>query len=337
MTGRSKTLLVTGANGFIGSNLCAHFLGRGHRVYGLVRRTADTHFLRGLPVRVLHGDLARPEEFRLPGDVEDVIHAASIVSDLADDDACRRNILGLAQSLVARVRADGLRLRRFVYVSTAIVLGYRRLNISPERPGLPADFMPYVRFKKATEAFLREEFERRAFPVVVLRPADVYGPNDRTSCLQIVKGMDEGKFPFVGHGRWRFPFCDISNLCQAAELALDAPGVEGRAYTVANGTAPTWREFFGGLLRELGRKPAYTVPAPVALALGSIAETAYRLYPHFDPIITRYRIRRITTHTTYDILPTVAELGYRPDDRLDVQVKAIVDWYRREKREGYVR
>jgi len=336
MSGRAKKILITGANGFIGSNLCAHFLGRGDEVFGLVRRTSDLHFLRGLDVKLIVGDLTDPETFRIPAEVEAVIHAASVVTDLVDDAYCRRNILGLAQNLVGRLKADNVRLRRFIYISTAIVLGYRRLNISPERPGMPVDFMPYVRFKKKTEAFLRGEYEREGFPLVILRPSDVYGPNDRTACLPILKGMDEGKYPYVGDAHWRFSLCSVSNLCQAAELALGVPGIEGRAYTVANGVAPSWREYFGGLFRELGRKPAYTIPVPLAMGLAAIAETAYRIYPHFNPVITRYRIRRITTHTTFDIRRTVAELGYRPDDRLDVLVEAIADWYRKEKKAGYV-
>jgi len=337
MSGPGRKILVTGANGFIGSNLCAHFIRRGRKVYGLVRRTADLHFLRGLEVELLFGDLGEPAGFRIPDEIEEVVHAASVVSDLAGEAVCRRQIYGLARNLVGRIRADGIRLRRFVYISTAIVLGYRRLNISPERPGIPADFMPYVRSKKRTEAYFLDEYAGRGFPVVILRPSDVYGPNDRTSCLPILKGMDAGKFPYVGHGRWRFPLCDVSNLCQAVELSLEIPGIEGRAYTVANGIAPTWREFFGGLLQELDRKPSATVPVPVAMGLGFLAETAHRLLPRLDPVISRYRIRRITTHTTFDISRTMAELGYRPDDRLDRQIKAIVAWFRKEQQAGYVR
>jgi nucleoside-diphosphate-sugar epimerase len=56
--------------------------------------------------------------------------------------------------------------------------------------------------------------------------------------------------------------------------------------------------------------------------------------PGREPTITRYRVRRGSTETTYDISRTVAELGYRPDDDYERQFAEIVDWYIKEKGRG---
>ena len=53
-------VLITGANGFIGSNLCGWFRGRGWEVDALVRESSDLHFLDGLDVRLIKGDLRFP-------------------------------------------------------------------------------------------------------------------------------------------------------------------------------------------------------------------------------------------------------------------------------------
>ena len=78
-------VLITGANGFVGSNLCRWFLDRGWEVDGLVRHSSDLHFLEGLDVRLVRGDLREAEGLRLPPGTTHIIHAASLVSDTAAD------------------------------------------------------------------------------------------------------------------------------------------------------------------------------------------------------------------------------------------------------------
>lgn len=330
-------VLITGANGFIGSSLCRSFVGRGWTVYGLVRRTSDLHFLDGLNVRLIVGDLARPDEFELPPSLEAVVHAASIVSDTADDAACERNIYRLAVNL--RRKLDALRPgpRRVVYVSTALTLGYNGVDISEQRPGEAALFLPYTRYKIKTEQFFLEEWRRSGLPVVILRPADVYGPNDRTSCARMLRACERGTPLIVGHGNWRFGYCYIDNLCQAAELALTTAGIEGREYTVTNGQLPTWRTFFEALQRGLHRPQRVYVPVWLAFLLAAAMRVVRAVRPSFEPPLTYYRIRRITTETTYDIRRTMRELGYRPDDRMERQVEAIVTWYLQERAHGHIR
>jgi nucleoside-diphosphate-sugar epimerase len=330
-------VLITGANGFIGSNLCRHFLRRGWKVYGLVRRTSDLHFLDGLDVQLVTGDLADAASFSLPPTLDALVHAASIVSDTADDAACDRDIYQLAVTVCRKLGALAGPPPRLVYVSTALTLGFNGVEISDERPGEPADFLPYTRHKIRAERFVLDEWRQRGLPAVILRPADVYGPNDRTSCARMLRACERGAPLIVGHGNWRFGYCWVGNLCQAADLAVTTAGIEGRAYTVTNRELPTWRTFFEGLQRGLRRPQHLYVPVPVAYALASAMQGVRRLRPSYEPPLTYYRIRRVTTETTYDIGATVRDLGYRPDDALEPQIDAIVSWYREERAHGHIR
>ncbi len=329
-------VLITGANGFIGSNLCRWLLGRGWEVDALVRESSDLHFLEGLGLRLIRGDLRFSERIDLPAGTTHIVHAASLVSDIAGDDECSRNIFDMSRSLVARIRAAGLPLRRFVYISTALTLGYGRLDISEERRGRPAAFLPYVRHKIRTENELRDQHQRRGFPAVILRPGDVFGPNDRVTCARLLPSCEGGLPLVVGTGRWRFGYCYVENLCRAAELALATPGIEGRAYTVTNGVLPTWREFFRAMQKGLGRRQKVYVPVSLVKAAARISRAAEGIWPRYEGRINPYRIRRITTETTYDISKTVAELGYAPDDDLERQFAAILAWYKKEKACGWL-
>jgi nucleoside-diphosphate-sugar epimerase len=331
-----KRVLITGANGFIGSNLCRRFLERGWQVDALVRSSSDLHFLDRLDVRLVKGDLRFPETFDLPAGTTLIVHAAALVSDMAGDEDCARNIFDTTKSFIGKIERSGTPLERFVYISTALTLGFAGQDISEERPGLSAAFLPYVRQKIRTEEALREEHARRGFPVVILRPGDVFGPNDRVTCVNLLRGIERGTPLIAGSGRWRFGYCYVGNLGQAVELALIKEGIAGRAYSVTNGTLPTWAQFFKALQRGLGKRQRIYIPVWAAYATATASRFLHTVFPRFNNQLNYYRIKRITTETTYDISRTIAELGYRPDDDYERQFAEIVEWYKKERQSGYL-
>lgn len=330
-------VFVTGANGFVGSNLCRHFLARGWEVHGLVRTTSDLHFLQGQNVRLVAGDLADAGSFAVPEGMDYVVHAAAITSDTAGDRACRRNILLAAVNLAAQVEGMSRPPKRVAVISTALTLGFAASDISASRPGRPADFLPYTRWKIAAERHFLARWKQGGLPVVVLRPGDVFGPYDRVTSARVLRSRERGVPLVVGRGDSRFGYCYSGNLSQAVELALLAGGIEGGAYTVTNGELPTWRTFFTGFQNRLGRPQRVYVPEWTAFALAAAMAGIRKVRPRYEPTLTYYRVKRIVTETTYDISRTVAELGYRPDDDVERQIGEIVDWYLRERRDGYIR
>ena len=329
-------VFITGANGFIGSNLCRHFLAKGWDVSALIRPTADRRYLSGLPVELVVGDLRFPDGFALPEGLDAVVHSASVVSDMADEQTCRENILGLAENLAGKVQALRRPPARLVVVSTALVLGYAATGISEEKPGRSADFIPYTRYKRMSDELFLARWKTDGLPVVILRPGDVLGPRDRTTLVKLIQALEAGHPLIAGRGGKRFGYLYIDNFCQAVELAILRPGIEGRSYTVTNGVLPTWGQFFRALMAEVGRRQRIYVPVPAAFLLAFAETSLHRLIPRYKPQVNYYRIKRVTTETTYDISRTVAELGYVPDDRYEEQVRGMVAWYRRDQGDGRV-
>jgi nucleoside-diphosphate-sugar epimerase len=332
-----EKVFITGANGFIGSSLCRYLLEKGYKVIGLVRPGSDLHFLEGLPVRLVTGDLRWPDEIDIPADVDFVIHSASLVSDQASPKQCQTQIYQLTVNLIERLERLRCRPKRIIYISTALTLGFGDLDISEAKPGRSAMFLAYTRAKKKTEEYLAARFREDGLPVVILRPADVFGPHDRTSCAHILRSSEKGVPIIVSHGKWFFGFCYIENLCLAVHRALLTLGIEGRTYTITNGQMITWRDFFTEIYKGLNKKQRMFVPVWLALTIAAVQEAVHKVIPRYRPQITYYRIKRITSHTTYDITPAVRDLGYHPDQDIGRQIRSIVEWYIQEKRNGHIR
>jgi nucleoside-diphosphate-sugar epimerase len=332
-----QNVLITGANGFIGSNLCRHFLSRNHNVYGLVRKSSDLHFLEGLDVNLIYGDLNEADKIEWPKNVGVLIHCASVVSDVADDACCESNIYDSTINLIHRIKDSGIPIKKFIFMSSALVLGYGKLNISEKNPGNSADHLPYVRCKKKAEEKLLSMHKSSGFPVIILRPADVFGPNDRITCAHLLKRIDDGVPVIVGNGKWIFPFCYVDNLCKATYLACYSQNSEGKTYTVTNGADVTWKEFLSFFQKKLNKKQRIYIPPffPYVVAFGM--KILQSVVPSYESPLTGYRIKRITSHTNYDISKTIEELNYVPENEIEKQFTAIMDWYLAEKAAGYIK
>jgi len=327
--GADRVALVTGANGFIGSNVCRGLLEHGFRVIGTVRRESNLSLLDSLDIELLTLDLRRRREIRLPAELEFIVHAAAPVSDSAGDAECRAGIFDATRNLAEAALARSAKLRRFVYISTALVLGYCREAISPSRPGRSAAHIPYVRYKQQTENLLLHLHRNRGLPVVVLRPADVYGEFDRTSIIPMCRSLERGIPLLVGRGCARLAYCHIGTLVRAVIRACTADDAIGRCYTVANLTTPSWREFFGLLGAGLGRAPRRPVPAGLAFGLTVVSELLHRIVPLARPPLTRYRFRRATADTTYAVAADARSLGFSPDEDIADQLLTAARWFRR--------
>jgi len=332
-----ERILITGANGFIGSNLCRHFAdASSYEVFGLVRRTSDLHFLEGIPVSLVYADLAEPGLIKLPPRLDHVIHAASLVVETASMEESRRNTYDTTRNLLAQLAQQGIELKRFVYISTALVLGHRSTNISEEKPGRRAlGMLPYVQAKVMTEALLLRKFREEGLPVVILRPTDVFGPNGWTS-LRVLKGIEDGWPTITGTGKKVMSFCWVGNLASACRLACQMRGSNGAAYTVTNGQDITWGQLMGFFQSRLGRKQHIFVPIVVAYAIALGFQFMHMIIPSIGLTLPYFGVSKIGRDTSYDISRTKLELGYQPEQDLHRQLESIVQWYQGEKASGRV-
>ncbi len=321
---------VTGANGFVGSNLCQHLLASGCRVRGLVRPRSDRRFIRTLPDLELHdGDLGdRASLERAFADVAIVFHAAARTSDWGPWSEFESvNVAGVARVMEA-ARTQGV--RRVVHFSSVSVYGFPgRADVTEDLPwrALPDD--PYITSKQLGET-MALGCHGRGTEVVVLRPGGLYGPNDHVTSVPLFTALQQGGLPWVDGGRHLMAPTYVDNLLQAACLAAIRAEAAGRAYNVADDGRTTWREYLEWACAELGcRAPRWSLPSRVAWPLAVVVESTARLLRLREaPPLTRYRVRAVMADSHYSCARAKRDLGYAPAVSTREGLRRTVDWYR---------
>jgi NAD dependent epimerase/dehydratase len=178
-----KTVLVTGADGFIGSHLTELLVARGANVRALALYNSsndwgwleDTGCLER--VEVVCGDVRDPNFCRtIVRDVELVFHLAALIaipySYVAPDSYVATNITGTLNMLQASRDAG---VKKFLHTSTSEVYGTARYVPINEAHPLQAQ-SPYSATKIAADALAMSFFFAFGFPVTVVRPFNTYGP-----------------------------------------------------------------------------------------------------------------------------------------------------------------
>lgn len=307
------TVLVTGANGFIGRRLVERLANEGLTVRATYRRApGDQHpLIEWLQVSGLEdpADLSR-----LVAGVDTVIHLAGLAHQIGRagegraDEFHRAN--ATATSLLAAASAAA-GVRRFIFISSIAVMGTR--SSQPLDATLPANPQTdYGRSKLEGELALERALQGSRTDWCILRPPVVYGPSNPGNMQRLLRLINTGMpLPF-GAIRNRRSFLFIDNLVDAIVMVLRAPGVIRERYVIGDGTDLSTPALVRALADASGRRVTL-VPIPVFLlrtmALGAdlVGKVARRSLP-FDS----YSVDRLRESLAVNAAPFQARFGWSP-------------------------
>ena len=174
-------ILITGANGFIGSAVMRHLLGVGHDIRAVVRPGSDRRNLEGLPVEVVEGDLNDKVSL-----VQAVRGCSAVFHLAADyrlwipdpDNMYQTNVKGTRNLMLASAET---RVEKIVYTSSVAVLGLNK-DGSPANENTPmaAEDMigHYKRSKYLAEKEVIKLVDEHGLPAVIVNPSTPLGPRD---------------------------------------------------------------------------------------------------------------------------------------------------------------
>lgn len=328
------TILVTGANGFVGAAVVRALLAEERPVRALVRATSDCRNLDALPVEIVRGDLNDSESLRAAVDgCRFVMHVAADYRLWVPDAETmyETNVQGSLRVLQAAAETS---VERMIYTSSVAVLGSRAGagTADEETPVQLADMIgPYKRSKFLAEQAVRERAAELGFALVTVNPSTPIGPGDvkPTPTGRIIVDAANGRVPaFVDTG---LNIVHVDDVARGHLLALDKGSV-GERY-ILGGTDMTLQDILGTIATLAGRRaPRIRLPRRAVYPLAICAE-AIAAVTGAEPLVSRDAVRMAAKHMYFSSAKAERELGYT--SRVPGAALAdALDWFMRH---GYVR
>ncbi|HZU66465.1 MAG TPA: NAD-dependent epimerase/dehydratase family protein [Ktedonobacteraceae bacterium] len=332
-------VLVTGAAGFLGGHLVDMLLERGDEVRAMVRPVEDSARLRALEgVEVVYGDLTEPETLkRAVQGMQRVYNVAAKTGPWGLEDVYQAiNVRGLADLINAAMDAG---VQRIVHTSSITVYGHHLHGIVTENYPFRAEDNPYSRTKIAGEKLIGNLVRDRGAPVVIVRPAWIYGPRDMASFGRFVALVESGKGFIIGSGKNIVPVVYVRDVAQGLIKAGDAGNEAiGQAYTIADDRRVTQAEYLNTIADFLQVPPVSRhVPYLALYGAGRAAELTWQALGRrksAPPPVTTYGITLLGGNQEFSIEKARRELGYEPQFDVIRGVSEGVKWYLDSKKSG---
>jgi dihydroflavonol-4-reductase len=280
-------VLLTGANGFVGSHVLDRLRTQGISTVLLLRQGAKERFIKEhLPqVEVRLGSLSDQASLdKAMRDVTHVIHAAGSIRAFRAKDFYDVNQLG-TRALVNAINQQQGRVQRLVHISSMAAGGPATSDHPASEDDPPRPVSEYGKSKLAGEQEIKDNC-RASF--VILRPPAVYGPRD-AEFLRLFKALKFHLLPQMGGGRQTLSFAFVKDLAAVMVASLDHPAMAGRTYYVAGPEIVSSRAFAEEIATQM---KTWTVPVPFPNAalwpICCLQEAASRLTGRSN-VLNRYK------------------------------------------------
>ncbi|OAI02374.1 NAD-dependent dehydratase [Methylomonas methanica] len=297
--------LVTGASGFIGSQLCQALMNQGYAV-----RTCS---------RAGHGPDNIAFDFAKPGacpaelcsGIDVVFHLAGKAHALAENrqDAAEYrevNTEGTRKLLEAAQQAG---VKSFVFFSSVKAVGDSSSQPMDETLNEPASD-PYGLSKyDAEQLVLHGGYTPHP---VVLRLSMVYGDTGKGNLPRMIKAVRRGIFPPLAESGNQRSMVHVEDVIASALLAAEKPEAAGQIYIVTDQQSYSTRQIYDAIRAALGKSPvAWSVPMPLLASLASLGDGFGRLTGRRFPIDSD-SLEKLTGSAWYSSAKIGRELGFQP-------------------------
>ncbi|WP_313711484.1 SDR family oxidoreductase [Pseudomonas sp.] len=309
-----RTILITGASGFVGTALCRKLVELG----GVNARAALRKPGAVLPAGVqpvIVGELARSTDWASAlSQVDVVVHAAArvhVMKETATDSLAEFRRVNVDGTLNLARQAAAAGVRRFIFISSIKVNGEQ----SPAGRPLCADDTPapqdaYGVSKLEAELGLRHLAIATGLEVVIIRPVLVYGPGVKANFHNMMRWLHRGvPLPF-GAVDNRRSLVSLGNLLDLITTCIDHPKAANQVFIASDGDDVSLTQLIRALGQALGR-PARLIPVPQILL-----QTAARVLGQRD------LAQRLLGSLQVDINKNYQLLGWTPPMTLEQGLSA---------------
>lgn len=321
-------VLITGANGFIGRRLARRLLAEGLEVHALVLPNEPAPIDWEGAVVIHRGDITGRENIMaLARGKKKIFHLAAIVGDWGPERRHRQVTVGGTKNMLDAALEEGAKL---ILASSIVVYGHQ-LQGECCHEGLPHGkaLGPYSRAKQAQEKLAREYGQKKGLPVVIIRPANVYGPGCRPWVHELVHAMHKGPV-LIGKGEKPAGLAYVDNVVELMVLAAGSQQADGQIYNAAEDNPTSWKQYTHDLAKLAGAPAPRSLPEWLARPAAVLMEGSWKwLGIESRPQLTREALNLVTANYDIPIHKAREELGYEPMVGYEEAMEHIADYLRK--------
>ncbi|MCB0405038.1 MAG: NAD(P)-dependent oxidoreductase [Bdellovibrionales bacterium] len=322
---RLSSVLVTGSSGFVGSALLSALNACGLRLSGLdllppTNPNLEKHFTGSV--------LDAPLVEKATKGTDAIIHLAAAHKDfgVSREEYFQVNVDGTRTLLEA---ASSLGVKTFVYFSSVAVYSPNRGTGPITESGETRPTSDYGKSKLAAEEHVvrwaQAATDRQA---LILRPTNIFGPENHHNLYRLIRTLDKGQFLRVGKLEGIKSIVYIGNVVAATLHLLNRVQPGAKILNLIDEPSMTSWDLVQEICHAGGFKvPRVRVPLSVVLPLGKIldglAAASGRDFP-----ITGQRIKKLNTPSHFSAQGLLAE-GFAAPYSLSQGIRNTVDWYKK--------
>jgi 2-alkyl-3-oxoalkanoate reductase len=334
-------VLITGAAGFLGSNIVKVLLeNRKHNIKCLVRQKAGTDKLlsiikydKGNKIEILEGNLVNPIDARLAvKDVDIIYHCAAMMKG-STADMFYNTVIGSRNLLEALLQEN---VRRVVLVSSFSVYGVAGLP----RMGMVNELTPFEKYPTKRDAYsytkckqetlFWEYVDKYKMPLVIVRPGVIYGEGASPFSTRIGLKLF-GCFFHLGNSNL-IPLTHVRNCAEAIVLAGEVPDIEGQIFNIHDDDLITSKEYLKLYKNQVEKIRSINIPFKILLWLSRLNER-YFVYSkgQLPDIFTNYKTLSNWKGQRFDNTKAKFFLNWAPSITIEAGINRFFEYLKNNK------
>jgi nucleoside-diphosphate-sugar epimerase len=318
-------VFVTGATGFLGTNLVRLLVEQGASITAIKRSTSNIDAFEAMPVDWHDADVL---DFKAladacPENIDYIFHIAADTSmwSAKNEQQTRINLDGTSN--IIRLALEK-KTKRLIHTSSIAAYGiHHDIVIDEDTPQKGNEcFANYYKTKYHSEQMVKAAVNEQGLDAVILNPCHLVGPWDYHNWSQMLTMIADESLPGVppGYGS----FCHIEEVAKA-HITAASLGRKGENY-ILSGADASFLEFVSEIGRLLGKKvPSKPMPEILLKIVGHLSAFIAR-FTHKEPNMTPEKVLIVSEVLKVSSAKAQRELNYKTDISLETMLSDCYRW-----------
>ena len=265
----SKNIIISGINGFVGSNLASYLINKKHEITGISRSLDKQSTLKD---NLSWDDAVSLEKYSFNA----LIHLAGLAHDLSktinDDEYLKVNRDLTINLFDSFLKSD---IATFVYFSSVKAVTDETTEVLTET-SVPNPQSIYGKSKLLAEEFLLAQVLPQDKRLIIFRPCMIHGPGNKGNLNILYNFVSKGfPYPFGAYENKR-SFLSIENLCFILEKVIIDESIPSGIYNLSDDEALSTNEVVRTISKTLNKTPIILpVPKFILKGLAKIGDYTY--------------------------------------------------------------